>query len=162
MSTMASVTNSNNLLEENYSSVDSRLEELYHGYALTMDNWEEFYDAGLLKENWAWVDAELEKQCLIPDYLPCPAPISWVSYRSYDNQCILEPVQRSRAESDILDHSDIIERAINIQYNYCIASADEFESVSSSIDLGSDLDYNDLEFDDSEFECEFKSPYGWY
>lgn len=147
---MSSIANSNNLLEENYSWVDKRLQELYHGYALTMDNWEEFYDADLLTENWAWVDAALEKQCST-DFLPCPAPLSWVRYRSFERQHSIE--KRDRAESDIFDYSEEVERAFN-NYTYCLATADECESVSSSsLDLNSD---SDLE------EGEFYSNYGWY
>lgn len=133
--TMSSIanSNSNNLLEENYSWVDKRLQELYYGYAITMDNWEEYYDAGLLTENWAWVDAALEKQCST-DFLPCPAPLSWVRYRSFERQHSIE------------------KRAFN-NYTYCLATADECESVSSSLDLNSD---SDLE------EGEFYSNYGWY
>lgn len=148
---MSSIANSNNLLEENYSWVDKRLQELYHGYALTMDNWEEFYDADLLTENWAWVDAALEKQCS-SDFLPCPAPLSWVRYRSFERQHSIE--QRDRAELDIFDYSEEVERAFN-NYTYCLATADECESVSSSLDLNSDSDL-DLE------EGEFYSNYGWY
>jgi hypothetical protein len=151
---------SNSLLEEKYAWVDARLEELYHGYALTMDNWEDFYDAGLLTENWSWVDAELEKQY---DFLPCPAPVNWVRYRSYDRQHSIEsesePEQRPRAESDISDYSDDVDRALNRMflkdryYNYCMAIADE---CSSSINLNSDSE------GDEELDYEFNSTYGWY
>jgi hypothetical protein len=48
------------LYVEHYAWVDERLAELYYGYALTADNCDEYQDAGLLKEKWAWVDRRLE------------------------------------------------------------------------------------------------------
>ena len=37
-------------LSENYSWVDDRLNELYNGYSITTDNYDEFELAGLLNE----------------------------------------------------------------------------------------------------------------
>ncbi len=37
-------------LSENYSWIDERLNELYNGYSITTDNYDEFEIAGLLSE----------------------------------------------------------------------------------------------------------------
>lgn len=162
-------------ISENYSWVDARLEELYHGYALTKDNWEEFYDAGLLTENWAWVDAALEKQYYNTEFLPCPAPFNWVDYRN-NNQFEIEE-RRPRAESDISDYSNAVEWIIsqsditankNEQYNYCMATADDYESVISSLDLNSELyiayDSDSNSNSDSNYDSDYEitNTYGWH
>ena len=157
-----------NDLNENYSWVDKHLEQKYHNYAINMDNWMDYYDAGLLTENWAWVDQLLEKQYTNIDFMPCPAPICWVRYRSFDKQYsiendIIENEKRTRAESDISKYSDKIEDIYNSfilqnsynNYNYYLKLEDEYES---SIDLGSDTDYDS----DGIIEDQFSSPYGWY
>lgn len=38
-------------LNENYSWIDERLNELYNGYSITTDNYDEFETAGLLSED---------------------------------------------------------------------------------------------------------------
>ena len=52
------------ILVENYAWVDKHLEEMYHGYALTFYNYDEYDSVGLLNENWSWVDKKLAKQCI--------------------------------------------------------------------------------------------------
>jgi hypothetical protein len=49
-------------LEERYAWVDQGLEELYYRYALTAENCDEFQDAGLLIQKWAWVDKKLQQK----------------------------------------------------------------------------------------------------
>ena len=51
-----------NLLQENYAWVDKLLREKYYNYALTIDNYDEFYSAGLLTENYASKLEEIERQ----------------------------------------------------------------------------------------------------
>ena len=101
---------------ENYAWVDRRLEELYYGYALTADNCDEFQDAGLLREKWAWVD-DLLRVKYSDKYddkyyddeeigvLLCPPPLSWVDYRERYEQIPLEEVlgKRKRTASEQYD-----------------------------------------------------------
>ena len=101
---------------ENYAWVDRRLEELYYGYALTADNCDEFQDAGLLREKWAWVD-DLLRVKYSDKYddkyyddeeigvLLCPPPLSWVDYRERYEQMPLEEVlgKRKRTASEQYD-----------------------------------------------------------
>jgi hypothetical protein len=137
------------LLKENWDWVDQRLENLYHGYGITEDNYEDYLDAGLLVKIGSWIDNELQNQYdnEFEDTIPCPAPISWVNHRDNASQHCLEEVitPRSRAESDISDHSDEVERVVkrlncqsplptglcHIYYNHVCVNADEVESVSS-------------------------------
>ncbi len=139
------------LLHENWAWVDKRLEELYHGYGLTEDNFEDYIDAGLLGERWDWVDNELQNQynAEFEDCLPRPAPLSWVLYKRYSSQHCLEEeeeVRRSRAESDISDHSDEVEEALKRldtgmftnEYLHMYAVADEV----SSLEAEADFDYH--------------------
>jgi len=46
---------------EKFDWVDQRLQEMYHGYAFTSDNCDDFMEAGLLGERWSWVDQRLEE-----------------------------------------------------------------------------------------------------
>ena len=45
---------------EQYSWVDARLSEMYNRYALTSENIDDYMEAGLLNERWAWADSLLE------------------------------------------------------------------------------------------------------
>ena len=139
--------------EENWAWVDQRLEELYHCCSVTSDNCYDYIDAGLLIERWDRINNEMQPQYSseFEDRLPCPAPICWVLYKNLDSQhCLEEEERRSRAESDISDHSDEVERAlkrldcqsplptgmfhIDFDYSHMYAVADEAESVSSSLE----------------------------
>ena len=140
-------TMNSDLIVENWAWVDQRLEEVYHGYGLTKDNCDDYIDAGLLVERWDWLDTELQNQysAEFEDRIPCPAPIAWVLYKNYESQYCLEEERRSRAESDISDHSDEVERVLKrldcqsplltgmfpIEYSHMYAVADEVSSVSS-------------------------------
>ena len=109
---------SESLLNEKWSWVDHRLEELYYGYALTIENSDEYSAAGLLTEKWSWVVYDLENQYNDEDELRilCPAPINWVNsekINTINDNNILEQYNRSRAESDISDHSETVDRVIN-------------------------------------------------
>lgn len=134
------------ILQENWAWVDQRLEELYHCYGLTEDNYDDYIESGLLSERWAWVDEKLEKHTdyKLEDTLPCPAPMSWVRYQEYPKQFCLEDedtLPRSRAESDISDHSAEVERVLRrldiqsplpqIDYSYLYDATDEDVSVNS-------------------------------
>ena len=52
-----------NFLKENWAWVDERLRELYYGYGLNDEtfNEEQEQDTNFLKENWAWVDKRLRE-----------------------------------------------------------------------------------------------------
>ena len=141
------------LLKENWAWVDQRLEELYHAYGITEENCDDYIEAGLLGERWNWVDEELQNQYSseFEERLPCPAPMSWVLYKNYDSQYCLEDEEassRSRAESDISDHSDEVDRVLKrldiqsplsqgmypINYSYLYSVADEVASVEREFD----------------------------
>ena len=147
------VSEISDLLKENWAWVDQRLEELYHGYGLTEENSDDYIEAGLLSESFAWVDEELQRQvnAEFEDRVPCPAPISWVLYKNYDSQHCLEDegvLARRRAESDISDHSDEVDRVLKrldiqsplpkgmypIDYSYLYSVADEVTSVEQDFD----------------------------
>lgn len=117
----------NALLKENWDWVDKRLEELYHGYALTSDNYDEYIDAGLLVERGAWVDEKLQRQfdVEIKDIILCPASMSWVLYDETPKQYCLE------AEPDISNHSLVPH---TIDNSYWDAVADEVASVASDFE----------------------------
>lgn len=135
------------LMQDNWAWVDQRLEELYHGYGLTYENYDDYIDACLLVEMSSWVDNEQENQYSneFKDCYPCPAPICWVLYKNIDSQHCLEEEQRSRAESDISDHSDKVKRVLKRldcqsplptrmcqnDYSDLYAIADESESMNS-------------------------------
>ena len=150
------------LFQENWAWVDKRLEELYYGYGLAQDNIDDYVEAGLLDERCAWVDADLQSlyDAEFNYRTPCPAPLSWVLYKEYPKQyCLEEGYEegyeeggyKSRAESDISDHSAEVEAALQMlnleislptginaitypnSYLYAVADEidDEFESCSS-------------------------------
>ena len=80
---------------ENYDWVDRRLEELYYGYALTAQNCDEYDEAGLLTENYAWVDHLLE---MSNSFVPlCPVPVTWVDRRK---DCTFVPIEYEVNEYD--------------------------------------------------------------
>lgn len=160
--------------QENWAWVDKRLEELYYSYALTSENCSDYMEAGLLKEFWSKVDESLEKQfnAEFEDLILCPAPISWVSYKNYEEQRCLEDESqgyRERAESDISDHSEEVERALNKlsddarlkqddMYKHIWAIADERESlVSSNWDM--EWEYDCYTDDCSELSSEMMDCY---
>lgn len=142
------------MYQENSAWVDQRLEELYYGYGLTAENCDDYIDAGLLIERWDWVDNKLQNQynAEFEDRIARPAPLSWVLYKNYETQYCLEEEetmsQRSRAESDISDHSAEVERAIRgldlsqdlsqgmypVDYIYLYALADEVASLDEDFE----------------------------
>jgi hypothetical protein len=71
------------LLIENYAWVDKLLRQKFYNYALTNDNCDEFYSAGILPENYNFELEEIEK------------PL------------------RKRSEDDISDYEDNINRILN-------------------------------------------------
>jgi hypothetical protein len=129
------------LLKENWNWVDKRLEELYYGYGLTSDNYDDYIDAGLLVEMGAWVDEKLQSQFDVEfeDKILCPASMSWVLYKETPKQYCLE------AEPDISNHSSDEECALNmidvesfpphpIDNSYLYAVADEVSSMLSDLE----------------------------
>jgi hypothetical protein len=140
------------LFKENWSWVDRRLEELYYGYALTVENSDEYAGAGLLTERWAWVDKKLENQYNNEEniHILCPAPIAWINDNEKSEKHFLLEEQhqeqeqqhsRGRAESDISDHSDTVERVIS-RLSPLSCSSECFV-----LDSDSDTEYNYL-YDD--------------
>lgn len=136
------------LLKEKWDWVDRYLEELYYGYALTCENYDEYLAAGMMAEKWGWMDYDLENQYNREDDMRilCPAPISWINGAEKTEKHILleEEEQRSRAESDISDYSDTVERVVN-QLNRVSplsCSSKRFGSYSES-----DTEYNALYYD---------------
>ena len=76
----------NGLFKENWGWVDERLRELYYGYALNEETYDEYQGDGLFKENWAWVDESLsEKYDLEPiaveEVYLTQCPLTWMDYR---------------------------------------------------------------------------------
>ena len=161
--------------EENSAWVDQRLEEMYHGYGVTEDNLDDYIDAGLLGESGSWMDDKLQSiyNSEFEDRLPCPAPLSWVLYRDYDSQYCLEEEEssgssRSRAESDISDHSAEVERVLKIldlqrplpqgmysfDYSHLYTVADEAVSVEETFGSCSPIsNYSETTVLDMDDEC---------
>lgn len=116
---------------ENYAWVDECLRQMYYSYAFTVENYDEYEDAGLLKENWAWVDEQLEEMCIPEDRIPVLAPDEW-AFCLYDQLVCIEefredfmpmpmhmPKKRTRSESDISNYEDCISAVIK-RINHCI------------------------------------------
>lgn len=136
--------------EENYAWVDQRLQEMFHNYGMTEDNFDDYIESGLLKETSSWMDEKLQSQYDIEfiNTVPCPAPIQWVLYKNYDSQHCLEEeapsLSKSRVETDIPDHSAEVERILKrtdcqlqvlqcmTPINYLSAIADEADSVDET------------------------------
>jgi hypothetical protein len=136
------------LLQENYDWVDKRLGELYHSYALSDDS----------SEQWSSVDSDIENQYNSLEFLPCPAPVVWVNYRSQPSQHRIESTenleQRDREESD---HIEEIYRAVsysninNDYYDYYVdilsPRTSDFDQIHYNSEELSDVD-NDVDIDD--------------
>lgn len=139
------------IYEENWAWVDQRLEEMYHGYGVTADNYDDYIDAGLLVDAASWTNDNLQTHfdSEFEDRLLCPAPMRWVLYKNYESQYCLEEESmspRSRAESDISDHSAEVDSALKrlemqsplpqgmypIDYSHLYAVADEVASVEET------------------------------
>lgn len=82
--------------QENWGWVDKRLEEIYHNYGVTEENYDDYIDAGLLNERWDWIDDELQRrddeiQRWFENEEPLrPAPLNWVFYKDKPKQYSLE------------------------------------------------------------------------
>ena len=103
---------------ENYAWVDECLRQMYYGYALTMENYDEFEDAGFLNENWAWVDDSLEEMYMPIERMPVLAPDEWADC-SYNQLVCIEGFKdefmskkRTRSERDISDYEECIDKVI--------------------------------------------------
>lgn len=74
----------NGLFKEHWGWVDERLRELYYGYALNEETYDEYQSDGLLKENWAWVDERLSEKYeleTVEDVSLTQCPVTWMDYR---------------------------------------------------------------------------------
>jgi hypothetical protein len=149
------------LLVEKYDWVDIRLRELYYGYALTADNYDEFKASGLFLENYAWIDRRLEEMYNNEGKVLMLAPFTWVNYRNQTDKkfnCLLEEdnednselvIKRKRSNDDISDYMDAIDRAIKrvklfeIDTNYY----DEECEMDNLSDLTEDVDEEWFEFE---------------
>ena len=170
------------IYEEKWAWVDQRLAEMFYSYGLTEDNVDDYIDAGLLGKSGDWIDEQLLSQYKgeFEDRLPCPAPLKWVLYKNYESQYCLEEEEstssRSRAESDISDHSAEVERVLRtldlqsllqedlqrpleqgmypINYSHLYAVADEAVSVEETFGSCSPIsNYSDTTELDMDDEC---------
>lgn len=121
---------------ENYAWVDECLRQMYYSYALTVENCDEYEDAGLLTEKWAWVDEKLEEM-YNEDKMPILAPEEWTDCSYNKLECIEEfkeefkeefrpmPVskKRTRSESDISEYEDCISAVVK-RINRCFANTE--------------------------------------
>jgi len=146
------------LLKENYDWVDQLLCEKYYGYALTTENIDEYLEAGLLTEYYAWVDQKLEEMCAYDEEkcsLLMMAPVNWANYRgdaklecieeeNNDNLLFQSPFQKFyfhvvSEDEEYCDSCSVTVALSEITYeeNYSQIS-DEYESDSEkSVDTGS-------------------------
>lgn len=110
--------------EEKYSWVDEQLSYNYYNYALSSDTIDEFMEAGLLGERWAWVDQQLKD---LYSYVENDEPIdefqdSFLLSRKWAHQKTeniksqkngLNGIKRKRSESDISDYDAEVSNVIN-------------------------------------------------
>jgi hypothetical protein len=110
------------LLIENYAWVDKLLRQKFYNYALTIDNYDEFYSAGILPENYNF---ELEKEIEKPlrkrskndiynyknninkklNRLGCQSPIPSNEYKYVDNK-MEEMEEDCSVVSELTDDED--------------------------------------------------------
>ncbi len=111
-----------NLLQENYAWVDNLLREKYYNYALTIENCDEFYCAGILNENYDF-EKPVRKRSEddISDYkdnidrilkrLGCQSPIPSNEYKYVNNKKV-EYDCISVVSSELTDDEDDYEFVI--------------------------------------------------
>ena len=189
----------NGLFKENWGWVDERLRELYYGYALNEETYDEYQGDGLFKENWAWVDESLsEKYDLEPveEVYLTQCPLTWMDYRfgvdvthqTLEEMSYIPPILREDPYNPFDSSGFSIEVHIrdleempyippilredpynpvdcsklfglcelDENYNYVkVSDGESLVDLESSLDLGSNMDYdeflNEYDFDSEEF-----------
>ncbi len=144
----------NGLFKENWGWVDERLRELYYGYGLNDETFDEYQGEGLLKENWAWVDERLsEKYDLEPveDVSLRQCPLTWMDYRfglevthqTLEEMSYIPPIRREEPYNPF-DCSKL----------FSLYNEDSLVDLESSLDLGSNVNSEELFSDDYDFDSE--------
>lgn len=125
------------LLQENYDWVDKRLGELYHSYALSDDS----------SEKWSLVDSDIENQYNSIEFLPCPAPVVWVNYRSQPSQHRIDSMENLEE----IYRANIYSNINNNYYDYYVdissPRTSDFDQIHYNSEELSDIDY-DVDIDD--------------
>jgi hypothetical protein len=117
--------------DEKYSWVDQQLSCNYYRYALTSDTIDEFMEAGLLGERWAWVDKLLTQLYSYPEN---DEPIDeiqdtyllsqkWTHQRTENiksQKNVSSGIKRKRSESDISDYDEEVYNVIKRIENECL------------------------------------------
>jgi hypothetical protein len=143
----------NGLFKENWGWVDERLRELYYGYGLNEETFDEYQEEGLLKENWDWVDKRLsEKYELNVEDLPLSqCPLTWMDYRfgleishqTLEEMSYIPPILREDPYNPV-DCSKL----------FSLCDEDNLVELESSLDMGSNVNYEELLSDDYDFDSE--------
>jgi len=144
----------NGLFKENWGWVDERLRELYYGYGLNEETFDEYLGEGLLKENWAWVDKKLsEKYELKPveDVSLRQCPLTWMDYRfglevthqTLEEMSYIPPIRREDPYNPF-DCSKL----------FSLYNEDSLVDLESRLDLGSNVNSEELFSDDYDFDSE--------
>jgi hypothetical protein len=165
------------ILTEKWAWVDGRLREIYYGEDYDELNEETFYDEvsleedtlnegfleeeeeeeeenGLFKENWAWVDERLsEKYDLEPveDVSLRQCPLTWMDYRfglevthqTLEEMSYIPPIRREDPYNPF-DCSKL----------FSLYNEDSLVDLESSLDLGSNVNSEELFSDDYDFDSE--------
>jgi hypothetical protein len=122
------------LLIENYAWVDKLLRQKFYNYALTIDNCDEFYSAGILPENYNFeLEEEIEKPVRkrseddISDYedninrmlnrLGCQSPIPSNEYKYIDDKKEEDVVSELSDDEDFETENDIYGKKIEDTYS---------------------------------------------
>jgi len=145
----------NGLFKENWGWVDERLRELYYGYGLNEETFDEYLVEGFLKENWAWVDERLSEKYDLKhvEDLPLPqCPLTWMDYRfgleishkTLEEMSYTHPIRRE----DPYNPDDCSKL-------FSLCDEDNLVDLESSLDLGSNVNseelFSDYDFDSEEF-----------
>lgn len=124
---------------EHSAWVDKLLEEKYYGYGRNSDNIDDYINAELLVENYAWVDARLAEMCRPMPLRPCF--ISWLGNR------------REWAELEDYDNPILGKRKRDIS-NQVLYITQQYEGVETSRNkiVEDTMRYNFVNSDDSDIE----------
>ncbi len=176
----------NGLFKENWGWVDERLRELYYGYGLNEETFDEYLVEGFLKENWAWVDERLsEKYDLkhVEDLPLSQCPLTWMDYRfgleishkTLEEMSYIPPIRREDPYSPFdcsgftleADNRDLEEMSyihpilredpynpVDCSKLFSISDEDNLVDLESSLDLGSNVNSEELFSDDYDFDSE--------
>lgn len=127
---------------EHSAWVDKLLEEKYYGYGRNSDNIDDYINAELLVENYAWVDDRLAEMCRPVPPMPLrPCFISWLGNR------------REWAELEDYDNPILGKRKRDIS-NQVLYITQQYEGVETSRNkiVEDTMMYNFVNSDDSDIE----------